>query len=115
MSLEKVGCSINRLMAAASFTVTASIIIAIECMHHVLLVHHPFPCRLFITVSQARPFHPFTASSFCPVIGNLQIRVILIREWLVGCIFHLLVVLLKQSLVDLHGWRSKGDTSNEVL
>lgn len=48
-------------------------------------------------------------------IENSQVRVILIGEWLVGRVLHLLVVLLEQSLVDLHGRWGKGDTGDEVL
>ena len=46
---------------------------------------------------------------------HLQIWILLVGQWLVRCILHLLVVLLEESLVDLHLRWCKRRTCNEFL
>lgn len=82
-------------------------------MYHVVPFPPPLQGIFFPDAKLALPF--LYRNFFCPCIDNLQIRVVFIWKWLVGCILHLLVVLLEQSLIDLHGWGSKGDTGDEVL
>ena len=48
-------------------------------------------------------------------IARLQVGVILIGEWHLGSILHLLLVLLKQGLVNGGGWGSEGGCGNEFL
>lgn len=45
----------------------------------------------------------------------LQIWIILVRQRMVGCVLHLLVVLLHRSLINRDFWRSQGVAGNEFL
>jgi hypothetical protein len=47
--------------------------------------------------------------------AHLQVRIIFIREGHLCCVLHLLLVLLKQGLIDSGSWGSKSRSSNEFL
>ena len=47
--------------------------------------------------------------------GQLQVGVILIGEGHLGSILHLLLILLKQGLVDGCSWGGEGGCGNEIL
>ena len=57
----------------------------------------------------SEPLYRSTLSPF------LQVWILLIWQWLIGSVLHLLVVLLEKSVIHFHLWRGQGGASNEFL
>ena len=62
--------------------------------------------KIFVTLAQLPPCPQHNGPSVAILCDYLQIRIVFIRKWLICGILHFLVVLLKQSFVNLDGRRS---------